>query len=99
MSFPAESHFFAVITLLDQLDPKAYNGKGLSMILRHQFHVPNLDFVPYMLGGDIDGKLNIEFTQIVSKFLMDRVRAGSLWVTPQMYVNLTTRVLEILHDE
>jgi len=43
--------------------------------------------------------LNIEFTQIVSKFLMNRHRAGSLWVNSHTYADLATSILEILHDK
>ena len=49
-----------------------------------------------LFGGPV---LNIEFTQIVSKFLMDRDRAGSLWVDSHNYAELATPILEILRDE
>jgi len=83
----------AVISLLDQLDPEEYNPQGLSVILRS-----GLPLISpfYQLG---EAQLNMEYARILSKFLMDRGRAGSLWVNPQMYVKLVTPFLKILRDK
>jgi len=86
--------YLTVVTLLGQLDPKIFHWQQVSVILRCQFLGP---FMPSKLfGGPV---LNIEFTQIVSKFLMDRDRAGSLWVDSHNYAELATPILEILRDE
>ena len=89
----SRSHYLAVVTLLDQLDPKEYHWGWLSVILQDRsLHAPNrLDFLFY--------EPSIAFLEIVSKFLMDRDRAGSLWVNPQMYVNLEKQILRILRDK
>ena len=74
-SFPG-SHFLAVVTLLDQLDPTEYNWTQLAVLLRERFlFIPDklLNLVGMM-------KANIEFSRIVSKFLIDQDRAGSLRV-------------------
>jgi hypothetical protein len=94
LSASSWSHYLAVVTLLDQLDPKEYTWQQLSVILEGQSpFAPNELFL-------FDGmKSNIEFSRIVSKFLMDRDRAGSFWVNPQTYVNLATPLLKILHDK
>ena len=43
---------------------------------------------------------NIEFARIVSKFLMDQERAGSLWVNSQMaFVDLARHMLGFLRDK
>jgi hypothetical protein len=89
------SHYLAVFMLLDQLDPKEDNWVQLSLILEGR---PS--FVPENLRVLFDGmKSNIEFSRIVSEFLMDRNRAGSLWVNLQTYVNLATQLLSILRDK
>jgi hypothetical protein len=87
------SHFLAVFTLLDQLDPEEYNSQALSAILHG-----GLPLVSplHLLGGT---QLNMEFTRILSKFLMDRNRAGSLWVNPHMYMKLVTPFSKILRDK
>ena len=90
-----QSHNYAVVTLLDQFDPKECNWEGLKVILPHSF-----PFFPRTLCSLFGGtKSDLEFSRIVSKFLMDRDRAGSLWVNSQMYVNLATPFSEILRDE
>jgi len=87
--------FLAVVTLLDQLDPKEYNWKQLPVILQGPF-----PFIPFILNGLFDGTdSDVEFSRIVSKFFMDRDRAGTLWVNPHVYVNLATQLLKILHDK
>jgi len=90
-----QSHYIAVVTLLDQLDLKEYNWQRLSVILR--------DPIPYisarlhnLFGGT---KVNIEFSQIVSKFLMDRKRAGIFWVNSQTYADLGRDILEFLRNK
>ena len=91
----SQSHYLAVVTLLDQLDPKEYNWEQLSVILEgHSLFSPK-EFV-FLFDGT---KSNKEFSGLASKFLMDRDRAGSFWVNPQTYVNLAMPILKILHDE
>jgi len=93
MSIPRPWHYYlTAITLLDQLDQKEYNWKKLPVILQGLF-----PFIPLNLFGGTN--TDIEFSRIVSKFLMDRDRAGILWVNPHVYVNLATYLLKILHDE
>ena len=94
MSTFSGPHFLAVVTLLDQLYPEEYNGPGLSVILPCQLPIvrSTLDLFGRM-------ELHIEFTRILSKFLMDRDRAASFWVNPQMYVKLVTPFLKILRDK
>jgi len=85
--------YLVFLTLLDQLDPKKFSWQRVSVILRHQtpFILRNLFF---------DGiKFNIEFIRIASKFLMDRDRAGSLWVDSHNYADLATYILDILGDK
>jgi len=90
-------NYLTVFTLLDQLNLKQFDWHQVSVILRHQ-----------SLSYDLFAKLiilcegttpNIEFIQIVSKYFMDRDRAGSLWVDPRRYAGLAMDVLCILHDE
>ena len=82
-----------VVTLLDQLDPKEYNWMQHPVILQDLFVSNNmLDLVGRM-------KANIEFSQIVSKFLTDRERAGLFWVNSQKYADLARYLLEFLHDK
>jgi hypothetical protein len=93
LSASSRSHYLAVVTLLDQLDPKEYNWERLSVIL--EGHPP----CTYALRVLFDGtKLSIEYSRIVSKFSMDRTRAGSLWVNSQTYANLARHILEFLCD-
>jgi hypothetical protein len=95
LSTPSPSHYLPVVTLLDQLDPKEYNWKWLFLLLEGQLSFPTQDLLVLFEGI----QSNIEFPQIVSKFLMDRSRAGSLWVNLQTYVNLATQLLNILRDK
>ena len=90
----SRSHYcFAVVTLLDQLDPKEYNWERFSVILPD-----SASFFPYKLLFDAK-KSDIEFSRIVSNFLMDRDRAGSLWVNCQTYADLARHILEFLRDK
>jgi hypothetical protein len=87
-------YYFAVVTLLDQLDPKEYNWRRVSVILQGRL----LD-VPTRLSDLFGGtKANVEFSRIVSKFLMDRDRAGLHWVNSRTYANLARHILEFLRD-
>ena len=89
-------HYLAVLTLLDQLNPEQFDWYQVSAILQHQLKPSHIHY----LDGLFDGrKLNIEFTRIVSKFLMDRDRAGSLWINSHNYADLATYILEILGDK
>jgi hypothetical protein len=99
MSLPAssQSHYYlAVVTLLDQLDPKEYNWQRVSVILQRR--------LPMVLPSkllDLFGrtKANIEFSRIVSKFLIDGKRAGIFWVNSQIYADLVWYILEFLRDK
>jgi len=90
----SQPHFLAVVTLLDQLDPKEYNWKQLPVIVL----VPAPLSFPF--NELFDGtNSDVELSRIVSKFLTDRDRAGTLWVNPDLYVNLAAQLLKILHDK
>ena len=95
MYFSASSpirYYFAVVTLLDQLDPKEYNWQRVSVILQGRLPiVPSK--LPDLFGGAI------EFSRIVSKFVTDRERAGLFWVDSQTYINLALYILEFLRDK
>jgi hypothetical protein len=79
---------------LDELDPKEDNWLPLSVILgleRDLLYAHDL----YVLL-EVDGtESGIE----VSKFLMDRDRAGFFWVNSQTYADLARHILEFLHDK
>jgi hypothetical protein len=97
MSFsaPSRSHYLAVVTLLHQLDLKEYNWVLLSLILEGRPSSP-----PEKLLVLFDSMIsNVEFSRIVSKFLMDRDRAGSFWVNSWRYANLAEHLLEFLRDK
>ena len=100
MSLTASSwrhHYLTVVALLDQLGPKAFNSEQVGVIL----HCYSLPIAPdEALCILFDGKeFNIEFIRIVSKFLMDRDRAGSLWVESNKYAVLTVFISQILRDK
>jgi len=87
--------YLVVATLLDQLDPKKFNWEQVSVILRHQS-----PFSSNILHLLFDGtKFDIEFIRIASKCLMDRDRAGSLWVDSHRYADLVKYILEILRNK
>jgi hypothetical protein len=93
--FPSSQSYYCltVVTLLDQLDSKEYNWMQHPVILEDLFISDNLlDLIDRM-------KTNIEFSQIVSKFLMDRKRAGLFWVNSQKYADLARYLLEFLHNK
>jgi len=90
-------YYLTVFTLLDQLNPKQFYWRQLSVILQHQLPFDFLDKLVDLLDGT---KFNIEFIRIASKFFMNRDRAGSLWVNPRRYyAGLVTYVLDILCDK
>jgi len=91
-------HYLAVITLLDQLNPKEIHWQRVSVILQHQLPGPCLP-PQELLDLFSTVEVNIEFTRIVSKFLVDRDRAGCLWVNSHNYADLATSILEILCDK
>jgi len=95
-SLPAlsRSHYLAVVTLFDQLDKKKYHWQWLSAILQDPFSFVFDKFLD-LIGGT---KEKIEFSRIVSKFLMDQARAGLLWVNSQTYADLARYLLEFLRD-
>jgi hypothetical protein len=88
-------YYLAVVTLLDQLNPKQFDWHHVSMILQHQLSVTVLDTLLPLFGG-MGFKSNIEFTRIVSKFLMDRDRAGPLWVNSHNHADLGTSVVRLI---
>ena len=93
-------YHLTVVTLLDQLDPKDFHWQQVSVILQHH----SLPIIPdeklcilfYLFGRTT---FNIEFIRIVSTFLMDRNRAGSLWLNPHDYTDLAMYILKILGDK
>jgi hypothetical protein len=89
-------YYLVVVALLDQLNLKYFDWDQVSVILQHQlpFTLPNKLLALFGRTG-----LNIEFTRIVSTFLMDRNRAGSLWLNSHNYADLATYILEILGDK
>ena len=89
-------HYLTVITLLDQLDSKKFHWQQVSVILQHQLPLFHPDKFHILFDGT---KLNIELTRIVSKFLMDRDRAGSLWVNFYQYADLAKYIAVILGDK
>jgi len=86
-------YYLAVVTLLDQLDLKKFTWQQVSVILQHKLTGP---FMGLLFG---EPELYIEFTRIVSKFLMDRDRAGSLWLNSHNYADFATYILETLRDK
>jgi hypothetical protein len=89
-------HYLLIGTLLDQLNPKHFDWYLVSVILHGQ-SPPDL---PYKLFVLFDvANFNIEFIRIVSKFLMDRDRAGPLWLDLYKYADLATYILGILRDK
>jgi len=91
---PRFHYYLTVVTLLDQLDPKEYTWHWLSVILQGRSPSPP-DKLRVLFGGT---KSSIEFSRIMSKFLMDRDRAGFFWVNSQTYVDLARYILEFLRD-
>ena len=92
---PLHYYYLAVVTLLDQLNLKQFDWHQVSVILRDC-----LSFTLDKLLAISDGRgLNVEFSQIVSKFLMDRDRAGSFWLNSHHYADLATYILMILGDK
>jgi len=85
--------YLQAVTLLDQLDPKEFNCQQVSVILQDRSPSAQLHL---LFGGT---KSNIEFSQIVSRFLMDRERAGFFWVNSQKYADLARYILELLRDK
>ena len=93
----SQSHcHLAVVTLLDQLNPEQFDWYQFSAILQHQLTSPHIRNL-YILFDRT--KLNIEFSRIVSKFLMDRDRARSLWINSHKYADLATYILKILGNK
>ena len=86
------SHFLTILTLLDQLDPEDYDWMQLPVLLQHPLSLVST----YVL--DLT-KENIEFSRIVSRFLMDQERAGFFWVNSQKYADLARHILKILSDK
>ena len=89
-------YYFTVVSLLDQLDLKNFIWRQVGVILQHHSPLTSLDKPAILLGGPT---FNIKFIRIASKFLMDRDRAGSLWVDSHKYAGLATYISEILRDK
>jgi hypothetical protein len=103
MYFTASSrihYYLAVVTLLDHLDPREYIWETLWVIL-HNIHDVMDDplFIcnPLDLFGRTESQM--EFSRVVSTFLMDRERAGVFWVNSQNYADLARYILEFLRDK
>ena len=92
---PRFHYHLTVVALLDQLDPKEFNWQQISVILQHRLSIVLLSKLRDLFGGT---KANIEFPRIMSKFLMDRERAGSFWVISQEYADLARYILGFLQD-
>ena len=93
--FSRSHYYLTAVTLLDQLNPKQFHWDQVSVILQHQ-----LPFIHHKLFDLLDWRgLNMEFTQIVSKFLMDRDRAGSFSLDSYNYADLAAYILKILGDK
>jgi hypothetical protein len=98
-------YYVVVLTLLDQLNLEDLNWDQVSVILQHQ--LPSTFDNKFFFLVDWKGvlfdrmgvNLNIVFTRIVSKFLMDQDRAGSLWVNSHKYADLASYISEILYDK
>jgi hypothetical protein len=90
-------YYLAVVTLLDQLDPKEFQWRQVSVILQHQ--IPTIPPDKFLELFDAGTELNMEFIRMMSNFLMDQDRAGSLWVDSHKYAGLATFTLEILRDK
>jgi len=103
MYFTASSrihYYLAVVTLLDHLDPKEYIWEKFWVILHNTQDVmddPLFICDPLDLFGKTESQ--IEFSRLVSKFLMDRERAGVFWVNSQNYADLAKHILEFLRDK
>jgi hypothetical protein len=63
MSYSPDSHFLAVVTLLDQLDPKEYNWQRVSVILQGSLLPPEL--LDLFDGTEV---AKIELSRILSNF-------------------------------
>ena len=88
--------YLAVLTLLDELNPEQFDWHQVSAVLQQQLTSPPFHHLYNLFGVT---ELHIEFTPIVCKFLMDRDRAGSLWIDSHKYADLATYILEILGDK
>ena len=93
--FPSSQSRYCLtaVTLLDQLDPKEYNWMQHPVVLQDLFISDNL---PDLIGRM---KTNVEFSQIVSKFLMNQERAGFFWVNSQKYADLARCILGFMRDK
>ena len=96
--------FLTAITLVDQLnvDAESFNWRTFSVILQHEGAeslVPVAqDFTERVtLFNGTESQL--AYPKIVSKFLMDPVRAGKFCVSCFEYVELAKQLLNILQDQ
>ena len=101
-SFSEMSHFLTTVTLLDQLnvDPAGFDWQVLSVLVENKWITEGLISVAHTLSKPVrlfDGtKSQVAYLRVVSKFLMDRQRAGDFCVDSSAYTKLTMRLLDIL---
>jgi hypothetical protein len=107
-SFSLLSYFLAAVTLVDQLDPEEFNWERFSLSVQDDgasddgasenlIHVGRALTEPVNL---FDGTVSqTAYSQTVSKFLTDRVRAGTFWVNSWTYVELAMQLLKTLHNK
>jgi len=90
---------------VDQLNPEEFNWETFSLIvqLEDEEACGNLIHVGRALTAPVnlfDGTVSqTAYSQIVSKFLTDRVRAGAFWVNSWTYVELVMQLLKTLHNK
>ena len=95
LSASSRTHYYlTVVALFDQLDLKEYNWQQQVLVILQDHLLPAKLFD--LFGGT---KANIEFSRIVSKFLIDQERAGLFWVNSQKYADLVWYILEFLRDK
>jgi hypothetical protein len=91
-------YHLTVVALLDQLDPKIFDWSQVEAILQYPWSsMPSNSRKLHNLF--LGPTFNMDFIRIVSKFLTDRDRAGSLWLNSYHYADFATYILEILGDK
>jgi len=93
-------YFLTGVTFLDRLVLEEFNWRIFSGVIQNG----KTEVVPEIAGGlnwlvDLFDRRESQNASFFSQFLMDRARAGSLWVKPQMYTNLALQLLKILRNE
>ena len=87
--------YLAVVTLLDQLDPKEYDWERVSVIIE-QGQLKDLSINWRVLFGGMN--VGVQFSRILSKFLMAPERA-SIFSVILYYVDLVRYILDYLCDK